>query len=44
LLGCAGRRGWVGGWVSTLIEAGGMGGNGIGGCRGETRKGITFEV
>jgi hypothetical protein len=41
---CQGREVGVGGRGSTLIEAGG-GGEGIWRvCRGETGKGITFEI
>ena len=37
------RSGWVGGWVTTLIEAGG-GKMGLRVCRGEIGKGISFEM
>jgi hypothetical protein len=37
------RSGWVGGWVSTLIEAGG-GMMGWGFPEGKPGKGITFEM
>ena len=43
--GIEGREVGVGGWRNTLIEAGRRGKReGMEVCRGETRKGITFEM
>jgi len=41
--GCGGRREWVGGWESTIIEAR-EGGWDRGFQKGKSGKGITFEM